>query len=181
MVDIGEDLQVRADGSLTIQADVAPLGELTVSTHGRGNLVTGSVRVIANGPIGGFLRFAHPEIGVAGVGTSGAVQNAIFPARHQVRGIRTGMAIRNLKPDAIEVTCQLMQDGQVLEEKEIPLAGNGQTAQFIHELFVQTVTSDFVGSVRCTATEDGRFTGLALEMDATNRIFTTLPVVPVRR
>ena len=181
VVDVGEDLQVRADGSLTIQADVAPLGELTVSTHGRGNLVTGSVKVIANGPIGGFLRFDNPEIGVAGVGASGAVQDAIFPARHQAGGIRTGVAIRNLKPDAIEVTCQLMRDGRVLEEKEIPLAGNGQTAQFIHELFTKTITADFVGSVRCTALEDGRFTGLALEMDTDNRIFTTLPMVPAWR
>ena len=181
VVDIGEDLQVRADGSLTIQADVAPLGELTVSTHGRGNLVTGSVRVIANGPIGGFLRFAHSEIGVAGIGASETVRDAIFPARNQARGIRTGMALRNLKQGMITITCQLMQDGRGLEEKEIPLAGNGQTSQFIHELFAQTVTSDFVGSARCTAPEDGRFTGLALEMDTDNRIFTTLPVVPVRR
>ena len=181
VVNMVAGLQVQRDGALTVQADVAPLGELTISTHGRGDLVTGSVKVIANGPIGGFLRFDHPEIGVAGVGASGAVQDAIFPARHQAGGLRTGTAIRNLKQGAIEVTCQLMQDGQVLEEKEIPLAGNGQTAQFIHELFAQPVTSDFVGSVRCTASEDGRFTGLALEMDAGNRIFTTLPVVPVRR
>ena len=62
-----------------------------------------------------------------------------------------------------------------------PLSGNGQTALFIHELFATTVTSDFEGSVRCTAPEEGRFTGLALEMDADNRIFTTLPVAPIRR
>ena len=91
------------------------------------------------------------------------------------------MAIRNLKKDAIDITCQLMRAGKVLKGKEIPLAGHGQTAQFIHELFPQTVTSDFVGSVRCTTSKNGRFTGLALEMDATNGIFTTLPVVPVLR
>jgi len=91
------------------------------------------------------------------------------------------MALHNLKQDAIDITCQLMQGGRGLGEKQIPLAGNGQTAQFIHELFPQTVTSGFVGSMRCTAPEDGRFTGLALEMDADNRIFTTLPVVPIRR
>ena len=173
--------EAYADGGLTIRSDIAPLGELTISTHGRGRLVTGSVKVIAPGPIGGFLRFDNPNVGVAGVGASEAVQDAIFPARHQARGIRTGMAIRNLKKDAIDIICQLMRDGRGLEEKEIPLAGHGQTAQFIHELFPQTVTSDFVGSVRCTAPEDGRFTGLALEMDVGNRIFTTLPVVPVRR
>ena len=35
-------------------------------------------------------------------------------------------------------------------ETEIPLAANGQAAQFIHEMFPGTDTSDFVGSVRCT-------------------------------
>ena len=47
-----------------------PLGELTVSTHGRGELVSGSVAVAAKGPIGGVLRFDLPDIGVAGVGAS---------------------------------------------------------------------------------------------------------------
>ena len=181
VVDMVAGLEVQGDGSLTVQTDVVPLAELTISTHGRGDLVTGSVKVIANGPIGGFLRFAHSKIGVAGVGAGGAVQDAIFPAQHQALGVRTGMALHNLKQDAIDITCQLMQGGRGLGEKQIPLAGNGQTAQFIHELFPQTVTSGFVGSMRCTAPEDGRFTGLALEMDADNRIFTTLPVVPIRR
>ena len=45
--------------------------------------------------------------------------------------------------------------------------------------FLVTDTSDFVGSVRCTAPEGGLFTGVAVELDAGNRIFTTLPVVPV--
>ena len=34
-------------------------------------------------------------------------------------------------------------------------------------------------SSRCSAPEGGRFTGVAVELDAGNRIFTTLPVVPV--
>ena len=68
-----------------------------------------------------------------------------------------------------------MKAGAVIEEVEIPLEANGQQAQFIDEMFTRTDTSDFLGSVRCTA--PGRFTGVALEMDAGNRIFTTLPVV----
>ena len=74
-----------------------------------------------------------------------------------------------------------MKKGAVLEMKDISLAGNGQTAKFIHELFTQTDTSDFVGSVRCTAPDGERFTGIALELDDRNRIFTTLPVVPIQR
>ena len=56
-----------------------PLGELTISTHGRGEVVSGSVKVVSEGPIGGVLRFDLPSIGVAGVGTSQPVRDAIFP------------------------------------------------------------------------------------------------------
>ena len=75
------------------------------------------------------------------------------------------------------VSCRLMQAGMVLEEVEISLAANGQEARYIEELFTGADTSDFVGSVRCMA--PGLFTGIAVELNAGNRIFTTLPVVPV--
>ena len=72
-----------------------------------------------------------------------------------------------------------MSGGAVLEETEIPLPANGQRSWFIEEVFTMTDTTDFVGSVRCTAPGEGMFTGLAVEVDDGNRIFTTLPVVPV--
>ena len=65
----------------------------------------------------------------------------------------------------------------MLEEAEIPLEAGGQEAQFIEEMFTTADTSDFVGAVRCSAA--GLFTGVALELDASNQIITTLPVVPV--
>ena len=180
VVDIGEDLMVRADGALTVQTPVPPLGELTISTHGRGELVTGSVEFVSDGQVGGFLRFDSPAIGVAGVGASEPLNTAIFPARRIEGGINTGAAIRNLGEEATAITCQLMQDGRMLEENKISLPANGQTAQFIDELFTRTDTSDFVGSVQCSAPDDGKYTGVALEMDVGNRIFTTLPMVPAR-
>ena len=181
VVDLGDGFQVRADGGLTVRTAVAPLGELTISTHGRGDLVNGSVKVVSDGPMGGFLRFDIPGIGVAGVGSSQPVQDALFPAQSRVGGIRTGVAIRNLGATASEVTCRLMQDGTVLEKKLIPLMTNGQAALFVDELFDEPKKSDFVGSVRCTARDGEKFTGVALEMDGRNRILTTLPMVPVRR
>ena len=92
-------------------------------------------------------------------------------------------AIHNLGEEAMAVSCQLMKDGAILEEAEIPLEANGQEARYIEGLFTCTDTSDFVGSVRCTAPAEGGgvFTGVAVELDAGNRIFTTLPVVPVQR
>ena len=179
VVDLTEDLEVTEDGGLSIRTEMEPLGELTVSTHGRGELVSGSVAVAANGPIGGVLRFDLPDIGVAGVGASPPVRDAIFPARRQARGIRTAAALHNLGEEAITVSCRLMSGGMVLEAVEIDLEANGQAARYIEELFTATDTSDFLGSVRCTA--PGLFTGIAVELDAGNRIFTTLPVVPVAR
>ena len=184
VVDVTEDLEITEDGSLSVRTAMEPLGELTISTHGRGEVVTGSVTVISEGPIGGFLRFDLPGIGVAGVGASQPVRDALFPVR-QEGGLDTAAAIRNLSESDLVVTCRLMKDGAVLEETQIPLAANGQESQYIEEMFTFTGAdvSDFVGSVRCTvpAEGEGMFTGVAVEIDEGNRIFTTLPVVPVQR
>ena len=67
----------------------------------------------------------------------------------------------------------------MLDDVSIPLAANGQSSWFIDEVFTGADTSGFVGSVRCTAPGEEMFTGVALELDAASRIFTTLPVVPV--
>ena len=144
--------------------------------------MTGSVTVVSDGFIGGGLRFDLPGIGVTGVEANQPVRDAIFPARRQAGGISTAAAIRNLEVEAMVVSCQLMKEGAVLEEVEIPLAANGQDARYIEELFTGTDTSDFVGSVRCTAPPgEGMFTGVAVELDASNQILTTLPVIPVDR
>ena len=179
VVDVTGDLEVMEDGGLTVQTEMEPLGVLTIATHGRGELVSGSVRVVADEPIGGVLRFDLPGVGVAGVGVSSPVSDALFPVRRQEAGINTGVAVHNLGEEAMEVTCELMQGGTVLDDVSIPLAANGQSSWFINEAFTGADTSDFVGSVRCTAPGEGMFTGLAVELDAANRIFTTLPVVPV--
>ena len=141
--------------------------------------MSGSVRVVADEPIGGVLRFDIPGIGVAGVGPSPPVNDALFPVRRQAGGIRTAAALHNLEAEAMGVRCRLMSGGVALEEVEIHLEANGQASWFIEDAFTATDTSDFGGSVRCTAPGNGRFTAVALEMDAANRIFTTLPVVPV--
>ena len=178
---IGEDLEIQEDGALTVRTEMEPLGVLTISTHGQGPLVSGSVKVASNAPLGGFVRYSVPGVGVAGVGASPPLRDALFPARHQQGGIRTAAALHNLGEEAIEVRCRLMSGGAVLEEVEIPLAANGQTSWFIDEAFTTADTSDFGGSVHCAAPGRSRFTGLAVEIDTAKRIFTTLPVVPVDR
>ncbi len=179
LVDITEDLEVGDDGALRPVTAMNPLGELTISTHGRGGQVVGSVAVTADGPIGGVLRFDIPALGVAGVGDSPPVRDALVPVRRQEGGINTGVAIHNRDTTALLVRCRLMRDGAVLEETMIPLAANGQDSRFIDEIFPTADTSDFVGSVRCLTPEPGRFSAVAFELDGVDRIFTTLPVVPV--
>ena len=181
VVDITGDLEIAEDGSLSVSTEMEPLGELTIATHGRGEPVSGSVKVVSDGPIGGFLRFDIPGIGVAGVGASAPVQDALFPARRQAGGIRTAAALHNLEAEAMGVSCRLMRGGVALEAAEIPLEANGQTAWFIEDVFTATDTSDFAGSVRCIAPGRGRFTAIAAEMDAAGGIFTTLPVMEVNR
>ena len=180
VVEITRDLEVLRDGGLSVRTELAPLGEVTISTHGRGALVVGSVRVVSDGPIGGVLRFDAPGIGVAGVGASESVNDALFPARRRAGGINTGVALRNLEPEAMTVSCDLMQGGSVVDDADIQLAADGQIARFINEIFSRANTSDFVGSVRCNAPEGRSFAGIALELDSNNSIFTTLPVVPVK-
>ena len=179
VVDVTGDLEVTEDGSLSVLTEMEPLGELTISTHGQGELVSGSVKVLSDGLIGGGVRYGVPEIGVAGVGASPPVRDVLFPARRQEGGIRTAAALHNLGEEAVGVNCRLMSGGVALEEAEIPLEANGQASWFIEEAFPTTDTSDFLGSVRCTVLGSRRFTAIAVEMDAAQRIFNTLSVVPL--
>ena len=122
-------------------------------------------------------------VGVTGVGTARPVRDELFPARRKQGGIRTAAAMHNVGKEAIELTCRLMSGGAVLEETKTPLPANGQRSWFIEDEFTATDTTDFAGTVRCTAPREGpgegRFTGLAVEVDGGNRIFTTLPLVAV--
>ena len=182
VVDVmGNDLEIREDGSLRVRGEMEPLEERTIATHGQGKLVSGSVRVVTNSLIGGFVRYSVPGVGMAGVGASPPVRDALFPAHWQEGGIRTAAALHNLGEEAIVVSCRLMQEGAVLQETEIPLEANGQTSWFIDEAFPAADTSAFVGSAHCDVPGRRRFTAIAVEMDADQRIFTALPVVTADR
>ena len=184
LVDVMGNLQTTVYGALTLESELPSLGEVTISTNGMGDLVTGSVKVVTEGlysPIGGVLRFDFPGVGVAGVGASEPLRDAIIPVRRYAGGINTGVALRNLSESEMELSCRLMMGGEMIEMQPVTLPANGQVAGFIDQLFDHD-TSDFAGSVRCTAPEGpGDFTGVGVEMDPMNGIFTTLPVVPVDR
>ena len=179
VVDVTGDLEIAEDGGLTVLTEMEPLGELTISTHGQGDLVSGSVRVVSEGPIGGMLRFEHPALGVAGVGAGPPVSDALFPVRRQEGGITTGVALHNLESSPALVRCDLMREGVLLDAASIPLEANGQTSWLLDQAFPAADTSDFAGAVRCDAVGEDLFTAVALEMDPATRTFITLPVFPV--
>ena len=181
VVDVTVDLEVAEDGSLSVLTEMEPLGQLTISTHGQGELVSGSVKVLSDGPIGGGLRYGVPEIGEAVVGAGPPVGDALFPVRRQEGGINTGVAIHNLGEEAMEARCELMREGVLRDFVSISLEANGQTSWMIDQAFPAADTSDFTGSVRCAAPGRGRFTAIAVEIDAARRIFNTLSVVPLDR
>ena len=178
VVDLTGDLEVTEDGGLTVWTEMEPLEALTISTHGRGEPVTGSVTVLSDGPIGGVVRYSVPEIGVAGVGASPPLSDALFPVRRQAGGIRTAAALHNLEAEAMGVRCRLMSAGVALEEVEIHLEANGQASWFIEDAFTATDTSDFLGSVRCTAPGNGRFTAAAVAVAATPETGGEAPTQP---
>ena len=84
VVDVAGDLMINGDGALTVPMGIPSGGEMTVSTNGEGTLVVGSARVFGTGRLGGVLRFDIPAVGVAGVGASEPVSDAIFPARRML-------------------------------------------------------------------------------------------------
>ena len=179
LVDVTGDLEITEDGGLTVQTQMEPLGVLTISTHGQGPLVSGSVRVVSEGPIGGMLRYDLPAIGEAVVGASPPLGDALFPVRRQEEGVTTGVALHNLESSPALVRCDLLREGVLRDSASIPLEANGQTSWLIDQAFPTADTSDFTGSVRCDAVGEGRFSAVALEMDPGTRIFTTLPVFPI--
>ena len=176
VVDVTGDLEIAEDGGLTVWREMEPLGELTISTHGQGPLVTGSVKVVSNGPLAAMLRYDFPGIGEVVVGASPPVGDAVFPVRRQEGGINTAVAIHNLESSPALVRCDLRREGVLLDSVSISLEANGQTSWFIDQKFPAADTSDFTGLVRCAAVGEGRFSAVALEMDPATRTFTTLPV-----
>lgn len=179
LVDVIGDLEIRADGGLRVRTEMDPFDELTITTHGLGELVSGSVKVVSNGPISGLIRYSIPDVGVTEVGAGRPLQDALLLARRRAEGISTAVALHNLGEDAIAVDCLLMSGGVTLDEAKVPLESNGQTSWLVEEVFTGNDLSDFLGSVRCTAPREGRFSAIAVEIDPRRRIFNTLSVVPL--
>ena len=137
------------------------------------------MKVRSAGPIGGMLRFDLPGIGEAAVGPAHPSAMSSFRYAARRKASTQGSRSTSLESSPELVRCELLRKGVLVDLVSLSLAGNGQTFWLIDQNFPDVDTSDFVGSVRCSAVGEGLFSAVALEMDPGTRIFTTLPVVPV--
>ena len=200
---------VMEDGGLTTLAPIPSLGEITIATNRTGSTVAGSLSVRSSSLMNGFLRYSlygKEGISVAGVSSSAGAHNFISPVQREKGGINTGLAIHNLGDEAVNVRCDLMKDEFELASESFELPANGQSAQFIDELFPDFFAEPepeedpapseneepsaekeeesveeqerelFRGSVSCGASS--QITSVALEYDNSTNVLTTLPVIP---
>ena len=163
----------------SVDFSIAPLGAVTISTDGQGDLVVGSAVVTLSGEVGGVVRFGIPGIGIAGVGASQPLDGFITPVRRELGGINTGIAMRNTESHAVtlNLTLRNMRGDEVANgTKTIEgLPAGGHLAQFINELFPEAETDDFEGTVVGEA-DGGKVAATALELGTEAGQFTTLPV-----
>ena len=85
----------------TTRPERQPLGSITLSTSGEGELQLGSLAAFSDQTLGATVRFLIPGIGIAGVGASGTFERAIVPVRLQGE-LNTGLAIRNAEVTPLE-------------------------------------------------------------------------------
>ena len=170
----------------SVNFSVPPLGSVTVSSDGQGDLVAGSATVTSDRTLGGVVRFSIPGIGIAGVPSSEALSGFIVPVRRQAGGINTGIAIQNTGSQAVVLSLTLRNAaGQVVSGgtrsiTDFPAAGH--LAQFIggsvDALFPDADTDDFDGTL-VVEVIGGNVAGTALELGLNAGQFTTLPVTPL--
>lgn len=174
-------LSIAGVSRTAVEATIAPLDAVTISTDGLGRIISGSARVVTAHPVGGVIRFSLPGVGIAGVGESLALTGFITPVRRKLGGVNTGVAMRNVETRSISVTLSLQnkQGLPVGDAAVSTLVGGGHLARFIDELFPAVDTSNFEGTL-VVRSGQGRIAATVLELGTRPGEFTTLPVTPLR-
>ena len=176
----GED-GVELDGTLLFgdnRFTLRPLGSRTLSAD-ESDFRSGSITVSSYVPVSAVVRFEIPGAGIAGVGTSPEVREAIAPVRC-IATLSTGVAIRNveLSEQTIELTLKNERGVTVRGGRSSrSIEAGGRIAEFVEELFPEANTTRFRGEILIQA-QPGKVAVMALEFD-TNGVFTTLPVSPI--
>ncbi len=158
-----------------------PLGTVTFSTTGVGDLFLGSATIDSDLSVFGVIRFNIQGAGIAGVGFGAPASAVVAPARNQ-DGVRTGLAVRNTSTTEIMVTFTLKDtSGQDVANGAVErlLGVNARLAKFIDEIFPDANTTDFVGTISVRA-NNGTVVVIALELGSEAGELTALPVSPIQ-
>ena len=160
---------------------INPLGSLTLSTDGTGQLTVGSAIVSSDERLGGVIRFSIEGVGIAGMGTSESLDSFIIPVTRRETGLNTGVAILNVEQNQVSVTLSLYnQNGELVPGGSgsiVDLSPLGHSAKFVSELFPEAETEEFLGALVVTVA-GGKVSATALELGEQPGEFTTLPVTP---
>ncbi|MFQ5928970.1 MAG: choice-of-anchor V domain-containing protein [Acidobacteriota bacterium] len=182
--DNGNPLLVGLNGPAVTQLDfsITAAASAIFKTDGVGEVQVGSVIVSSDRPLAAVILFVGSGLGVAGVGSSQALQSFLAPMDMNVqKGILTGIAIMNLESTAQTIQVQLLDlDGNVVTSGTLgagPLPGNGHIARFLNEEDFQFQgspdLSNFQGTLRVTASS-GQIAATVIRQSPGE--FATLPV-----
>jgi hypothetical protein len=169
-----------------VDFSVLPLGAVTLSTDGQGEVTVGSAVVGSDNRLGGIVRFNLSGIGITGIPASQPLGGFITPVRRKSGGINTGIAIYNTSSQAVLLNLTLRDtQGTPVPNGETNIEAfpaNGHLAQFIggdgEVLFPDVATDDFQGTLEVRVT-GGNVAAAALELGTQAGEFTTLPVTPL--
>ncbi|MBN2430397.1 MAG: hypothetical protein JXQ27_02930 [Acidobacteria bacterium] len=147
------------------------------TTAGEGGLQTGTGLISANQPVGGLILFDSVG-GTAGVGAASPASSLLAPVHRSVSAaVDSGVAFYN--PAAVARTFTLAlrtPDGHVVTEKDFEIPANGQLVRFVGELFPETDTSEFFGSISFAA--QFPLTAMVIRAGSENNgSFATMPVI----
>ncbi len=161
--------------------EVPPLGSLTLTTDGMGEIVVGSLVVAQTGgsdSIGASVIFNIEGLGTVGLGSSEPIMGGILAVQNS-GGTRTGVAIRNESPIPITVEYSLRQDGVEVADgsASLDLGVNARDSRFVDEIFPDLDLTNFGGTL--VISSDFGFSASALQLGTNPGEFTFLSVVPI--
>lgn len=160
---------------------IPPFGSVVFNSNGQGNLVVASARLSVNSHVGGIVRFAIPGLGITAVDASRRMPGFLIPVRtSRPLEMDTGFAIANTTGKTLTINLSLRDaQGHEVATAVRSLPPNGQIARFISEIFPDSTTNDFQGTM--TANVDrgnggGTVVAVGLELRSGPGEFTTLPI-----
>ncbi|MBI3681383.1 MAG: hypothetical protein HY235_13445 [Acidobacteria bacterium] len=166
---------------------IAPEGVVTFTTDGQRGAVSGSVRVTADGRVGGFVRLRQSNLPEAVVAESKAFPQGFSAVvrRSKADGLDTSITMLNAGHTAVPLDLLLrdLAGSEVTGAKQRieNLPPGGKLTRSLAELFPSANTDNFQGTVTVLAAAPGaRIAGTVLETGMPSGQVRNLPVMPAR-